>query len=291
MYIVDAFTDKQFGGNPAGVVILDIDEMFPSDTFMQKLSAELGYSETAFVKLAFDDTFLIRYFTPVKEVELCGHATIASFSVLREESIIINNHTYFAETLAGKISISVDDNIIFMDMCEPQELLKFDDINECAELYNAFGLDISNMPKNLMPEIISTGLPDIMLPINDSELLNNAIPNFENIIKISRKYNVVGIHAFSICHDNKNDVTAFCRNFAPLYGIEEESATGTSNGALTYYLKKHNIIRDNIINSFVQGEVMGRPSIIKTLIYKKNDKDIIRVGGNSVIILKGNLVI
>ena len=71
-YIVDAFTNKPFGGNPAGVVLLDND--FPADSLMQQVAAELRYSETAFVQRNGANEFTVRYFTPKSEVDLCGHA-------------------------------------------------------------------------------------------------------------------------------------------------------------------------------------------------------------------------
>ena len=77
-FIVDAFTDQPFGGNPAGVVLLDSDA-FPKEELMLQIAAELRYSETAFVKRHSAQEFSIRYFTPKAEVELCGHATVASF--------------------------------------------------------------------------------------------------------------------------------------------------------------------------------------------------------------------
>ena len=72
-YIVDAFTDTLFGGNPAGVAILDEHVDFPSEDQMRKTAAELRYSETAFVKPLGDGEFHTRYFTPTDEVDLCGH--------------------------------------------------------------------------------------------------------------------------------------------------------------------------------------------------------------------------
>ena len=83
-FIVDAFTDQPFGGNPAGVVIVLEDGTFPDEAMMAKIAAELRYSETAFVQPNGSDAFRIRYFTTVAEVDLCGHATIGSFIALLE---------------------------------------------------------------------------------------------------------------------------------------------------------------------------------------------------------------
>ena len=81
-FIVDAFTEELFGGNPAGVVLLPEGADFPADEVCVKTAAELRYSETAFIKRLGPSEFQIRYFTPAAEVELCGHATIGSFAVL-----------------------------------------------------------------------------------------------------------------------------------------------------------------------------------------------------------------
>ena len=80
-FIVDAFTSESFGGNPAGVVLLERGQSFPPEVLMTKVAAELRYSETAFVQPCGDGHFTLRYFTPTGEVDLCGHATIAAFGV------------------------------------------------------------------------------------------------------------------------------------------------------------------------------------------------------------------
>ena len=85
-FVVDAFTDQLFGGNPAGVVLLESDT-FPKKELMLKVAAELRYSETAFIRRHSAQEFTIRYFTPKAEVDLCGHATIASFFMLHQKGL------------------------------------------------------------------------------------------------------------------------------------------------------------------------------------------------------------
>ena len=84
----------------------------------------------------------------------------------------------------------------------------------------------------LIPQLISTGLPDIMMPVASPADLEKISPDFPALSKLSEKYQVVGVHAFTTDCD---DATCHVRNFAPLYDIDEEAATGTSNGALTYF--------------------------------------------------------
>ena len=85
IYVMDAFAAKLFGGNQAGVALPEGDV---SDETMRLIAAELKHSETAFVRPRADGSVDLRYFTPAGEVELCGHATIASFALLRQEGLI-----------------------------------------------------------------------------------------------------------------------------------------------------------------------------------------------------------
>ena len=277
IFICDAFSSEIFKGNQAGVVILEEKENYPTETFMKNIAAELKHSETAFVKKIDDKNFKIRYFTPIEEVELCGHATISVFSVLRELKLI-SNDKYIAQTLAGNLEIIVDKDFIWMDMSSPKIEYIFN-LDEIKEIYSAFNLDIAQAQKNLIPKIVNTGLSDIIIPIKNKEVLDNFIMNKEKVIELSKKYKVVGAHLFTL--DKNKKVTAFCRNIAPLVGIDEECATGTSNGALTHYLKDYGIISSKDINTFIQGESMGRASTI--LSRYKEDGMTIQVGGNAVI--------
>ena len=277
IFVCDAFSSEIFKGNQAGVVILEEKEDYPTEILMKNIAAELKHSETAFVKKIDNNIFKIRYFTPIEEVELCGHATISVFSVLRELKLI-SSGKYIAETLAGSLEIVADKDFIWMDMASPKTECIFN-VAEIKDIYSAFNLDIAQAPKNLIPKIVNTGLSDIIIPIENKEFLDSFVMNKEKVIELSKKYKVVGAHLFVLDKDKK--VTAFCRNIAPLVGIDEECATGTSNGALTHYLKDYNIISSKDINTFIQGESMGRSSTI--LSRYKEDGITIQVGGNAVI--------
>ena len=277
IFVCDAFSSEIFKGNQAGVVILDEKENYPDENFMKNIAAELKHSETAFVRKIDTKVFKIKYFTPTDEVELCGHATISVFSTLRSLKII-EPGKYTAETLAGNLEIIVDKDFIWMDMSLPKVEYIFN-LDEIKELYSAFNLDTSHAPKSLVPKIVNTGLSDIIIPIENKEILDSFIMNKEKVIELSKKYKVIGAHLFALDKDKK--VTAFCRNIAPLVGIDEECATGTSNGALTHYLKDYNIISTQDMNTFIQGETMGRASTI--LSRYKEDGMTIQIGGNAVI--------
>ena len=146
------------------------------------------------------------------------------FLFLRELKLIFSGK-YIAETLVGSLEIVVDNDFIWMDMASPKIEYTFN-LDEIKEIYSAFNLGTVQAPKNLIPKIVNTGLSDIIIPIEDKNILDSFIMNKERVIELSKKYKVVGAHLFTLDKDKK--VTAFCRNIAPLVGIDEECATGTS---------------------------------------------------------------
>ena len=151
----------------------------------------------------------------------------------------------------------------------------------------------------LKPEMISTGLPDIMMPVASLESLDAIAPDFPALSKLSEKYEVVGVHAFTLDCGGKEGETCHVRNFAPLYDIDEEAATGTSNGALTYYGYLNGFVKDGDDCCFIQGEKMKRPSEIRSHIDVDCSADVceegaarpcfIKVGGNAVILAEGEI--
>lgn len=308
MYIADAFTTEKFGGNPAGVVLLKENEDFPSDEVMRKTAAELRYSETAFIRpmaeselkeilaeMTFeegcpsasdiDGGFQIRYFTPADEVDLCGHATIASYRCLTDAGLCETGGTYLNRALAGDLFIDVAGDQVLMDMARPQHISTMRAPEELQELYEVMGIDYCDI--GMFPQLISTGLPDIIMPVQSRDVLAAIDPDFPALTELSRKYDVVGVHAFALAPEG-DKVTAYCRNFAPLYDIDEEAATGTSSGALTYYLVRSGLVKgDRCL--FVQGEKMGRPSQIRSAIRRDSNGLQIRVGGSAAILVKGRI--
>ncbi len=290
IYQVDAFTSNAFSGNPA-VVVPDAHVL--SDEEMQKIANELNVSETAFVSFLDKDLYEVRYFTPKKEVELCGHGTIATFYTLALkgyiEPIYNGKKTVYQVTKAGKLPVEIEfkDNevkSIIMEVARPRKLKDIEDITLTLK---AIGIDESKVGignRLVMPEIISTGLSDIILPIKDKETLDNLKVNYLDIIDITRDLDVVGIHAFYL--PKKDSSKVYGRNFAPIVGINEEAATGTSNGSLIYFLKKNNLISQNKITA-IQGESLNRPSEIECYIHNEKDEYKVKVGGRAKIVVEG----
>lgn len=285
--IVDAFTDTVFGGNPAGVVLLPKGEDFPSDAVCVSTAAELRYSETAFIKQLGETEFQIRYFTPAAEVDLCGHATIGAFCALLHLGVIEKNCRCINHTLAGDLQIEVKDGFVMMDMASPQELAVIAEPEKIEELYRVMGASYDPALIPVVPSIISTGLPDIMMPVADLDALNAIAPDMQALSDLSARYEVTGVHAFTLT--GEEGITAHARNFAPLYDIDEEAATGTSSGAMTYYFYRNGRIGGRDSCKYIQGEKMGRPSVILTEIHASENDCLIQVGGSGVILAEGEI--
>ena len=277
VYVAVAFSKDAKGGNKAGVV-LGRSEL----TSVQKaaIAKEMGYSETAFVLDSDKADFKLQYFTPTEEVPLCGHATIAAFSTLKLLNML-DKPDCTIETEAGILNIHIkDDGLILMEQNRPAylEVLDSDIFTGCIE---------RNFIDHRFPiQIVSTGLNDVMLPVDSVEHLEQLSPDFEMIANMSKEKEVVGVHAFTIIKES--DVTAICRNFAPLYGIDEESATGTANCALACYLFKYYKQQSQYV--FEQGHNMGDISrSVVNLSYHENIIDSVFVGGYGYLLGKRSL--
>ena len=273
---LNAFARTPGGGNPAGVV-LDADRL--DESSMQEIAAQAGLSETAFVQKSVAADFKIRFFTPAAEVDLCGHATIAVFSLLLGLGRIQAGR-YRQETKAGTLGVEVQqDGTVFME----QTLPFFGDTIDREDVAKSLGIGRDSLAPDLPVQIVSTGLRDIMVPIISLRELMGIEPDFKRITDISIRHGAVGYHAFSL--ETRHGSAAHCRNFAPLYGIPEEAATGTSSGALACYLFKHGKVTEEQARRLVfeQGYGMGRPSEIFVRL-DIGDKGItaVHVGGKAI---------
>lgn len=272
VYQINSFAKVTGGGNPAAVVL-------HADSFskerMLTIAQEIGFSETAFVMKSYKADIKVRYFTPVREVDLCGHATIAVFSLLRDLGIL-KKGLYKLETSNEILGIDISDDNVMMEMSKPR-FYEFADPKEVADSLN---IGVEDLITENLPQFVSTGLKDLIIPIRSKAILDQLIPDFDKIIELSERYGAEGYHLFTL---NNNEITAYTRNFAPTLGIMEESATGTASGALAAYLYKYDLMHKGELESvvFQQGEVMGRPSVINVKL-EAEDGEIIRiqVGGS-----------
>ncbi|HOK63081.1 MAG TPA: PhzF family phenazine biosynthesis protein [Soehngenia sp.] len=290
IFQIDAFTDKAFGGNPAGVVISN--NKLP-DRIMQQIAKEMNLSETVFVTEVEKERYQVRYFTPECEVDLCGHATIGGVFLLADEGYIANinkgKKSIHLNTKIGDILVDITyDNFhpisVVMEQKRPESYGVLNDMHKLAEILNIKEDDIGIDGEIAMPEIMSTGLKDIICPIKSKSVLDNMNVDLKKLKDYSLELGVVGLHAFNL--DDKDSSKAYARNFGPAVGIDEEAATGTSNGALIYYLKKNGFLKGDTLK-VSQGYILDRPSTIECFIEESKDGFRVKVGGSAVKVIEG----
>lgn len=285
IFIYDSFTLNKFKGNPAGVVI-GADGL--NDNDMQNLARELGFPETVFIFFQSSDIIQVRFFTPREEINLCGHATIAYVTALIEEkNIQIENgiNKIFVKTNLGvfPILIEISNNQIENIMMYQDSPKIYNTINFSTNVIaNLLGIKEDKLDFNIKIVKAYTGVWDLMIGVKDSDTLYSLIPNMEEISKFSKENGIISFHVFTL---NENGVEA--RNLAPVVDIPEEAATGTSNGALAYYLYTLGLLKENTILKITQGKSMNRESEILAKILKDGEQIDVLVGGKAVRLIEG----
>ena len=274
---VNAFTESLKGGNPAGVA-LDSPDLI--DEQMKHISKELIVSETAFVFPSNVADFKVRFFSPKVEVDLCGHATIATFfaMALKGKFSPKKNNVVTQETKAGILPVNIyyndDEKIDRVMMTQSKPIYKniHFDISLVAD---SLKVDVKDIDDSLPKQIVSTGLFTLPICIKSYDALKNIKPDFDKVKKICDKMGAGSFHVFTFETIEPNSIY-HARNFAPVYGINEDPVTGTANGAVSNYLVKHKIIKDK---SFIceQGDIIGRPGRV----FVEIEKDVVKVGGKA----------
>ena len=276
VYLVKAFSLCEQGGNLAGVV-LHADGL--TDTQKQSIAKQVGVSETAFISKSDKADFQLSFFTPSIEVDFCGHATLGAFWLLHHLGHIFVG-SYQQETKAGVLGVEVlSEGSIIMNQSLPVWFSEFsaDDIAPMLgiqpDLITQLGLPI---------QAISTGLVDVMVPVPFGMLDDLAVDS-DAISTFCKQHEFVGFHVFELL-PLESEFTANCRNFAPAVDIPEESATGSSSGALACYLNRHFGYEKMV---FQQGRAMKMTSQITAELRLQNGEVTeVKVGGEGALVKK-----
>ena len=256
-FVVDAFTSKLFSGNPAAVFIL---EEPISDQLMQQIASEINLSETAFV-VKKGSSFDLRWFTPTKEVDLCGHATLASSHILWEQKILSESEIAEFSTRSGVLTAKKSSDFISMDF-PSDEVKNIDSIDIFKEL-------------NLEPTFIGRTSFDYFLEVSTPELVMNYNPMFEIISKLDSR----GLIVTSKSNSDSYDFVS--RFFAPQSGVPEDPVTGSAHCSLgTYWYKK--LGKSDLIG--YQASVRG--GIVKV----KVEENRVILSGSAVTVIKSELL-
>lgn len=294
LWQIDAFTNRRFEGNPAGVV-LDADDLTEAE--MQAIARELNNSETAFVMRAQspEHDMRIRYFTPRIEVPFCGHATIASHYV---RSLVGNltSHSVRQEALAGIVDIEVkrdgDDIRVSMRQLPPEfgpplsgEL--------ASRVARALGAQPYDLRDDCPIQVVSTAHSKILVGLRSRDVLLGLTPDHLALTGLSREIGSNGYHVFAFGAAEPGVLTT-CRMFAPAIGIAEDPVTGNGNGPLGAFLVQHHLV-DHPENggwSFrsAQGHCVNRPGIADVTVMIENGRPTrVHVAGTAVVAFRATI--
>ncbi len=280
---VDAFTDDPLSGNAAGVVP-DADGL--SDDQMGAIAAEMAVSETAFLRSSEAADRRLRYFTPTQEVDLCGHATIATFAHLHDEGLEPGTTT--VETNAGVLEIDLEaDGTVWMTQETPRVRQVDVDYGRVAD---ALGVDreaLEGSSADLPLSVASTGLPFLIVPITYLSDVGTADPDLAAVESLTDEVDATGVYLFTF-DTLEGESTLHGRMFAPGAGVPEDPVTGTASGAVGAYLDHVGAFDDEFPEELrlEQGHYVDRPGLVRVRVDSS-----VQVGGRAVTALDGSLVV
>lgn len=258
IFQVDAFTDRPFTGNPAAVCILTE----PHDAnWMQDVAREMNLSETAFLYRQ-GDGFNLRWFTPLVEVDLCGHATLASAHVLWEEGCLMPGQQARFYTRSGLLMAERKGDWIELDFPAESEMRTI----APSGLVEALGV---------IPKYVGKNRFDYLVEVDSEETVRNLKPDFALLAEIP----VRGFIITSLAASNGYDFIS--RFFAPRFGINEDPVTGSAHCCLGPFWKK----RLNK-NEFTAYQASARGGVVRVYV----DKNHVHLSGQAVTVLRGELV-
>jgi PhzF family phenazine biosynthesis protein len=258
LLIVDAFTDRPFAGNPAAVCLLETER---DAEWMQAVAAEMNLSETAFVR-PLDDDFELRWFTPAIEVELCGHATLASAHALWTEGIAKTGQPIRFHTKSGVLTCTQAGDLIELDFpATPAQVAE-----PPAGLLDALGVQ---------PNYVGKSKFDKFILVESEKVLRSLKPDFTAL----RQMPMRGVIVTSPSDDPQFDF--FSRYFAPGAGIDEDPVTGSAHCCLGPYWSER--LGKSDMTAF---QASARGGIVRVRV----NGDRVLLGGQAVTVMKGELL-
>ncbi|WP_319202480.1 PhzF family phenazine biosynthesis protein [uncultured Ilyobacter sp.] len=273
IYQVDAFTNKAFHGNPAGVCIL---EESMEDEVMLAIASEMNLSETAFLipeKNNFvknSNVFSLRWFTPEVEVSMCGHATLAASAVLFEEFHVQSDEIIYV-TKSGKLTARKEENKIVLDF--PLDTPVFDGFSINKKLLEAVGI---SEYKNIF---LGEDTKKLVIHLKNHDEVSKLNPNFE----MMKQIDVSGIKGLAVTAGIEGDYDFISRYFNPWDGINEDPVTGSVHTLLASYWCE--ILGKNHLSAYQASKRGG-----ELMLRLKKDKRL-EIIGDFIITLKGEIYI
>ncbi len=289
LLLVDAFTERPFAGN-ACAVVLDAGGL--SRELMQAIAREMNQSETAFVLGGSGTRFDVRYYTPGEEIPLAGHPTIATTAALADAKRLVPTGARTEVTFVlrdGPISIAYEkpgsgQARVVMTQRRPE----FRQTLDRAAIASIFGLGPSDLRSDAPVQVVSTGTPQLMIPVASLDALRRARVDVPRYVVLRGKESFFSVHLFVL-----EGATPRGRTFARHFGVPpdhtEDPVTGSATGGMGAYLFHHRLVREH---DFVaeQGHWMGRPGLVEVHVEgTPEDVRSVSVGGPAVVVARGAL--
>lgn len=261
LFKLAAFTDTPEGGNPAGVWIGD---ELPDPSAMQRIAAEVGFSETAFLAPASGSERVVRYYSPVAEVPFCGHATIAAGIVLAEAG---GEGVYRLTTAVGEVPVSVrqrsGQRLASLTSVEPRFAPA--DRSLLTDALATLGWDEAELDPSIPPAKAYAGAWHLVLAVTRAQRLARLDYDFDRLKAIMLAHDLTTLQL--VWRESQSVFHA--RNPFPVGGVVEDPATGAAAAALGGYLRQAGLIQAPVVLTIRQGEAMGRPSLLTVEIPKQ----------------------
>ena len=286
---VDAFTVSPLSGNPCAV-LFDTDDL--DDSAMLSIAREMNLPETAFVRRSVVADFGVRYFTPAEEIPLAGHPTIATAFALVETkrlSLAGDYTTFSLELRVGPIPVEIHASQgIVSRVVMTQKKPKFLATYEPLDVLPIFGLSSDDVLPDLPVQTVSTGTPQLMVPLRDLAALRRAQLDIGAYNDFRSKSDFFSPHLFCVRGLGDGDRT-FARHFGTPPDLSEDPFTGSATGGMAAYLWRYGLIKQP---KFVaeEGHWMRRPGRATVEIVGPPDEiETVKVGGPAVTVIRGEL--
>ncbi|WP_336326439.1 PhzF family phenazine biosynthesis protein [Halovenus sp. HT40] len=282
--LVDVFACERYAGNQLAVITdatdLDTEEM-------QAIAAEMDYSETTFVTgEQRDGAWPVRIFTPTDEVPFAGHPTLGTAAVIRDRLADGDPEEVVLDLQVGHVPVGRESDQLWMHQQPPE----FGDRLAHDDLAAVLGLGLDQLDPDYPVQVVSTGLPTIIVPLRDRDALTGIDLNLDAYDDFVENREAKLIHAF--CPDPRepeDDIAA--RMFAPALGVREDPATGSANGCLAAYLSAEEYFGSPTVEARVeQGYELGRPSLLQLRANPDGESIAVEVGGQVVPVARGELL-
>jgi predicted PhzF superfamily epimerase YddE/YHI9 len=258
-FLVDAFTDRPFAGNPAAVVPLG---QWKEDSWLQDVAREMNQSETAYL-VPNSRGYDLRWFTPKVEVDLCGHATLASAAVLASENRLAEGATVAFATLSGELRatrlgsrFALDFPIESVVSCPPP-----DGLLEALQL---------------SPSFVGRNRLDFLLELDSEKGVRSVSPDFKRLAAVSCRGVIVTSRSDEAAYDFVS------RFFAPAQGIDEDPVTGSAHCALGDYWGKK--LSKQIL---IGRQISSRGGVVHVEVLGQR----VMLGGEAIVVARGELLV